>query len=76
MSNKIDDNIEIEPFRRYSRKEVMAFLQLDGEQMKLAEQQRLIVFFQDYMYGIYLYQFMRDNCKRLEDLKSKIKETK
>jgi hypothetical protein len=61
--------IHIEPFKKYTKKEIMAFLEYNEAQLKLAEQQRLVVFFDGCMYGVYLFQFLRDNYKRLEDLR-------
>jgi hypothetical protein len=61
--------IQIEPLKKYNKKEIMAFLEFNEAQLKLAEQQKLIVFFDGFMYGVYLFQFLRDNCMRLEALK-------
>ena len=60
--------IHIEPFKKYNKKEIMSFLEFNEAQLKLAEQRKLIVFFDGFMYGVYIFQFIRDNHKRLEDL--------
>jgi hypothetical protein len=62
--------IQIEPFKKYTKKEIMAFLEFNDAQLKLAEQHKLVVFFDGCMYGVYLFQFLIDNYKRLEDLRN------
>lgn len=61
--------INIEPFKKYNKKEISNFLEFSDNQLKFAEQQKLIVFFDGYMYGLYFFQFLKTNTKQLEQIK-------
>lgn len=60
--------IDIEPFKRYNKKEVCTLLELNEEQIKLAESKKYIVFFDGCVYGILLFQFIRDFGTQLEKI--------
>jgi len=63
--------IVIEPERKYTRKEIMAFLEYNKEQLTDAENRKFIVFTGEYMYGVYFFQFLKNNCKQLEIIHDK-----
>jgi len=61
----------IEPFKRYSRKEIMELLSFNDTQLKQAEQSKYLIFFDGYMYGVYFFQFLRSFHLQLENICSK-----
>ena len=62
-------NITIDPQKKYTRSEVKTFLEFEEDQLKLAEKNNLINFFGSTIYGIYLFQFLKTNYKKLEEIK-------
>lgn len=63
------NSIIIEPNKRYSKKEIMIFLQYDNKQLEVAENEKLISFSDGYIYGVYFFQFLRNNHLELEKIK-------
>lgn len=61
--------INIEPFKKYSRKEVQQLLEFDDAQLKIAEQKKLIIMFDGSVYGISFFQFLKQNHLELENIK-------
>jgi hypothetical protein len=62
-------DITIDPQRKYTRNEVKTFLEFEEDQLKLAEKNNLISFFGATIYGIYFFQFLKTNYKKLEEIK-------
>lgn len=62
--------INIEPFRKYTKNEVMELLEYTPEQLKLAEEKKLIIFFEKTMHGILFFQFLKNNATMLEQIKN------
>lgn len=62
-------DIIIDPQKKYTRSEVKTFLEFEEDQLKLAEKNNLIHFFGSTIYGVYLFQFLKTNYKKLEEIK-------
>lgn len=64
--------INIEPFKKYSRKEIQILLDFTDIQLKTAEQKKFIILFDNTLYGIAFFQFLKQNHLELEKIKNKI----
>lgn len=62
--------INIEPFKKYTRKDIQTLLEFTDAQLKAAEQKKLIVMFDGTMYGISFFQFLKQNHLELEKIKN------
>jgi hypothetical protein len=60
--------INIEPFKKYNKKEIMEILSFNDSQLKKSEQVKYLIFFEGYMYGVYFFQFLRSYSNQLEDI--------
>lgn len=60
--------IEIEISKRYTRNEVALLLELTDIKLKKAEEIGLIKFDQGGLYGLYLFQYLRQNVHKLEQV--------
>ena len=59
-------SIEIDPAKKYSRSEVQKLLDFTPAQLKVAEEKKLILFFDNQLYGVYFFQFLSTNAPKLE----------
>ncbi len=62
--------ITIDPMKKYNRKEILSLLEFTEEQLKKAESDHLISFFDGSMYGLYFFQFLKSNASKLEQIKT------
>lgn len=60
--------VDIVPFKKYNKKEIMTLLSFNEAQLKIAEQNKWIIFNDGNMYGVYFFQFLRSYSKQLEGL--------
>lgn len=60
--------VEIQPFKKYTKKEIASLLELSDDKLKKAEEKKYLVFFDGGMYGVYLFQFLRSYSKQLEEI--------
>lgn len=68
MSEQIE-KIIIDPMRKYSKKEIMDLLQFNQKQLDLAIGEKLLMFSENCMYGVYFFQFLSINTNKLEKIK-------
>lgn len=64
----IGSNVIIIPEKKYSKKEISDILQYNSKQLEAAEKQKLIVFQDNTIYGVYFFQFLRNNHIKLEEI--------
>jgi hypothetical protein len=58
--------ILIEPQKKYNKKEIMELLEYNSKQLQEAITKKLLVFTDETMYGVYFFQFLKNNSKQLE----------
>ena len=58
--------IDIEPTKSYSKADIKKLLDFTDKQLKIAEEQKLIIFSNNSIYGVYFFQFLKNNYKQLE----------
>lgn len=67
------ESIHVDSAKAYSKEDIKRLLQMNDAQLKKAEDEKLLIFSQNKtMYGVYFFQFLVRNCKRLEDIQKTV----
>jgi hypothetical protein len=59
-------NVEVELSKSYTKKEIQTFLQFSDVQLQRAMDAGLVKFDNNKMYGLFFFQFLKNNHKKLE----------